>query len=186
MRPVVNRVRDELREHHLVRGTLGILVGHYAIGARIGQRLDERAAIGVGLLVGLVPGTPDRVVAPGWRLAFPTGQPDPRRPEQVMQVASDGAEIRVDRSGELLRRHPVDCGQNLVVRPLVVRDELTQLVAVRHRHRYLTISPLRSTGCGRAGCARATPRKIRRSRQCTATWRKLEYQQLLVTPGPAT
>src|SRR5262249_52254222 len=110
--------------------------------------------------VGLLPGTPDWVVAAGWRLAFPTGQPDPRRPEQVMQVASDGAEIRVDRSGELLRRHPIDCSENLVVRPLVVRDELAQLVAVRHRHRYLTISHLGSSGWWSARCLRATPLKI--------------------------
>src|SRR5215471_21291628 len=151
MRPVINHMRNELREHHLVRVALRIFVGYYAIGARIGQRVDEAAEIGLGLRVGLVPGAPDRVVASWRRLAFPTGQPDPRGPEQVMQVASDGAEIRVDRCGELLRRHPVDCGQNLVVRPLVVRDELAQLVAVRHGHRYLTISALGSTGCSTFG-----------------------------------
>src|SRR5215471_18459959 len=130
MRPVVDHVRDELREHHLVRVALGVLVGDYAIGARIGQRLDERAEVCVGLSVGLAPRALDRIGASWRRLAFPTGEPDPRRPEHVMQVAGDRAEVRVDRPGELLRHDPVDRRQNLVVCPLVVRDELPQLVAV--------------------------------------------------------
>src|SRR5262245_32308436 len=142
MRPVVHRVRDQLRERHLVRVALGVLVADYAVGARIAQRLDERAEVGVGLGVGLAPGSVDRIAPSRRHLAFPTGKPDPRCPEHVVQVADDSPEIRVDRPGELLRRHLVDRSQNLVVRPLVVRDELAQLVAGRHDGLYLTMSPL--------------------------------------------
>src|SRR5262249_51276266 len=131
MRPVVNHVRNELRAHHLLRVALGVLVGDYVISARIGQRLNERAEVCVGLGVGLAPRAIDRIGASRRRLAFPTGEPDPRRPEHVVQVASDSAEVRVDRPGELLRHHPVDRRQNLAVRPLVVRDEFPQLIAVR-------------------------------------------------------
>jgi hypothetical protein len=60
MRPVIHHVRDELREHHLVRVALRVLVGDHAIGACIGQRLHERAEVGVGLGVGLAPRALDR------------------------------------------------------------------------------------------------------------------------------
>jgi hypothetical protein len=49
MSPVIDHVRDELREHHLVRVALRVLVRDYAIGACIGQRLHERAEVCVGL-----------------------------------------------------------------------------------------------------------------------------------------
>src|SRR5262249_13707025 len=89
-----------------------------------------------GVGVGLAPGALDRIAASWRRLAFPTGEPDPRRPEHVVDVGGDSVEVRLDWPGEILRRHPVDRCQNLVVRPLVVRDELAQLVAVRHGHPY--------------------------------------------------
>src|SRR5215467_3551388 len=158
MRPVVDHVRDELREHHLVRMALGVRVGDYAIGARIGQRLDERAEVCVGLGEGLAPRALDRIGAAWRRLACPTGEPDPRRPEHVVQVAGDSAEVRVDRPGKLLRHHPVYRRQNLVVRPLVVRDELPQLVAVRHGRSYLSISPWRPIGWSTFRAMRAARR----------------------------
>src|SRR5262249_48499161 len=138
MRPVINHVRDELREYHLVWVAFGVLVGDYAIGARIGQRLHERAEVGVGLGIGLAPGAFDRIAASGRRLTLPTGEPDPRRPEHVVDVAGDRVEVRLDRPSEILRRHPVDRRQNLIVRPLVVRDELAKLIAIRHGRPYIS------------------------------------------------
>src|SRR5262249_16608319 len=106
---------------------------------RIGQQLGERAKVGVGRGVGLAPGARDRIVASWRRLTFPAGEPDPRRPEHVVQIAGNGAKVRVDGLAEFLHRHPVDCGENLVVCPVVVRDELAQLVAVRHVRAYIIL-----------------------------------------------
>ena len=50
----------------------------------------------MGLGVGLAPRALDRIGTSRRRLAFPTGEPDPRRPEHVVQVAGDSAEVRVD------------------------------------------------------------------------------------------
>jgi hypothetical protein len=119
---VVHHVGDRLGQHDLARIATEVRVANRPVGIRVRQPPDVRPQETVRLPERRLPGHRDLIVV-ARRLSSPAREPDPLGHHDVAEIRRDRSEVGLARPLELLGRRAGDGRQDLLVRPLVVRDE---------------------------------------------------------------